>query len=227
MAKLFARATAIIILFAAAIVLFGRYQTAKIKEKANLEIEAKRAEHQRLFYAERARQREDSAKYYLGVAAKFEKTKPGKALENLDIATRFSNDANQLNRINVFRKVIVTKRTAYFINARRYNDAIGLLNNILLNEPDNTEALYNRALCYSKTGKTAEGVRDLRVAIENGNSKAQRLYNKINPLRKKIIGYVTRCCDGTTSNARGRGACSWHGGVCSWNDPIYEQYRKY
>jgi hypothetical protein len=24
------------------------------------------------------------------------------------------------------------------------------------------------------------------------------------------------CCDGIRSNATGRGACSWHGGVCNW-----------
>jgi len=24
------------------------------------------------------------------------------------------------------------------------------------------------------------------------------------------------CCDGTESSATGRGACSWHGGVCQW-----------
>ena len=33
------------------------------------------------------------------------------------------------------------------------------------------------------------------------------------------------CCDGTTSNATGSGACSWHGGVCSWiNDYVRYKY---
>jgi hypothetical protein len=43
------------------------------------------------------------------------------------------------------------------------------------------------------------------------------------PDKKEIIGYCTLCNDGTFSPscAVGRGACSWHGGVASYNVPEY------
>src|SRR5690606_41486298 len=91
----------------------------------------------------------------------------------------------------------------------------------------NDELLYSRALCYSKSGQTADAVRDCRKAMKLGNKEANKLHEKINPIKKRIAYYVTRCCDGTTSNAKGRGACSHHGGVCNWNEPVYEEYRKY
>jgi hypothetical protein len=48
-------------------------------------------------------------------------------------------------------------------------------------------------------------------------------YKSGTPDRKEIIGYCTLCNDGTLSPscAVGRGACSWHGGVASYNVPEY------
>lgn len=39
-----------------------------------------------------------------------------------------------------------------------------------------------------------------------------------------ITGYCTLCNDGqySPSNAKGRGACSHHGGVANWNAPVYD-----
>ena len=87
--------------------------------------------------------------------------------------------------------------------------------------------LYYRAKCNIKIGKTSLGINDLDSARTNGYKPAERLYNQVNPIRKRITGYITLCNDGTTSGATGRGACSWHGGVSEWNHPIYEEYRKY
>lgn len=63
--------------------------------------------------------------------------------------------------------------------------------------------------------------------MKMGSTEAEKSYNKFNPLRKKVISYTTRCCDGTSSSSKGRGTCSHHGGVCNWNEPIYEEYRQY
>lgn len=48
-------------------------------------------------------------------------------------------------------------------------------------------------------------------------------YKPGTPDKKELIGYCTLCNDGTLSPscAVGRGACSWHGGVSTYNYPEY------
>lgn len=108
----------------------------------------------------------------------------------------------------------------------KYADALVKIN-ALLKDSSNDELLYNRAVCYSKTGKVQEAVYDLKQLLKTDNKKATALYDKVNPVRRKVIGYTTLCWDGTTSGASGRGACSHHGGVKNWNEPIYQEYRQY
>lgn len=105
--------------------------------------------------------------------------------------------------------------------------ALLLLDTLLSKDSSSAELLYNRAFCYSKTGKIKEAVADCIKSANMGNKEAEALYNNINPVIKKVIGYTTLCCDGSTSDNRGRGACARHGGVCDWNKPIYEEIRKY
>ena len=105
--------------------------------------------------------------------------------------------------------------------------ALPLLNELLANNTSDINLLYNRALCLFKSGKLQEAVNDLRHGVESSDQESKNLYEKINPIKKRVVGYTTLCCDGTTSSAQGRGACSWHGGVCEWNHPIYQEYRKY
>jgi tetratricopeptide (TPR) repeat protein len=80
------------------------------------------------------------------------------------------------------------------VKSGKYQDALSELNKLIEKDANNSDLLYNRALCYSHTGKIREAVAD---------------------------------CDGSTSSATGRGACSHHGGVCAWNAPVYEESRKY
>lgn len=105
-----------------------------------------------------------------------------------------------------------------------YGEAIAALDNISNTSP---EAHFLKAKCLIKTGPAASALTDLKIASESGIPEAGKLYNKVNPIIRKLSGYITRCCDGSISYARGRGACSHHGGVCDWNEPVYEEYRKY
>ncbi|WP_341900215.1 hypothetical protein [Fluviicola taffensis] len=132
------------------------------------------------------------------------------------------------------KDVVVQKRLQLFmskatdlINNRKYPDAIEILNQAYQIDEKNSEIIYQRALCYSKSKNIRAAVTDCLLAMELGNKQAEQLHEQINPIRKKIIGYETLCNDGTTSDARGRGACSHHGGVANWNHPVYEEYRKY
>lgn len=113
------------------------------------------------------------------------------------------------------------------VKAGEYEDALSEIEGLLLLNPSNRELQYNKALCKSKMGNIQEAVTDLKPLLAAEYPDAVTLHNKINPVRKRITGTCTRCCDGSTSYATGRGACSHHGGVCNWNEPIYEESRKY
>lgn len=151
--------------------------------------------------------------------AEFNRRKISKAILYLDTALSFAN-ANEKNDL-------ILKRASYFFKIKKYNDAIADYSALIKANIDVGKNYYERAICYRKQRKYQEAVNDLREAMNSGNSDAESLYEKINPERKRVAYYVTRCNDGTTSNAKGRGACSHHGGVRSWNDPVYETYRKY
>jgi tetratricopeptide (TPR) repeat protein len=80
---------------------------------------------------------------------------------------------------------------------------------------------------YYMKGEKKLAVEEVKKLMEKGNKEAELLWNIYNPIRTRVTGYVTRCCDGSTSMATGRGACSHHGGVCNWNEPIVVQYREF
>lgn len=91
------------------------------------------------------------------------------------------------------------------------------------------EVYYKKGVCSNKLGDISQAIVNFKYASDLGNYEAEKEYNRVNPIIRRIIGYQTVCCDGTysPSNAKGKGACSHHGGVCNWNKPIYEEHRKY
>lgn len=122
---------------------------------------------------------------------------------------------------------IHAQKAQLYVDKKKYDEAIVEYSQLINVKHDIEESYYQRALCYQKQRKTQEAVNDLKQAIALGHIEAGELHDKINPIKKRVSYYETRCCDGTTSNAKGRGACSHHGGVCNWNEPVYEEYRKY
>jgi tetratricopeptide (TPR) repeat protein len=93
-------------------------------------------------------------------------------------------------------------------------------------EPNNDVAYYERAQCYIALKNIPLAVKNLKEAMRLRHPKADSLYNVINPIIKTKIGTESICCDGTQSKKTGRGACSYHGGVCE-ERPIYKTSRKY
>lgn len=130
-------------------------------------------------------------------------------------------------QINAQERLIASDEINHLLQKHQYNAALPQINRLLAAQPNDTVFLYDRALCYSKTGHTKEAVADLNILMATNNTKATKLHNKINPLRKRIIGYETLCCDGSISYSTGRGTCSHHGGVCEWNHPVYETFREF
>ncbi len=172
--------------------------------------------------------RKDSLAFYIQQSEQLAKNhKLDEANKQLQHAVAFASLPTDNEQIEMEKIGIASIKTFDLVKTGKYQAALPEINNLLYSDPSNSELLYNRAVCYSKTGKIQEAVSDLKPLIQAGNSEAEKLNDKINPLRKRVAYHVTRCCDGTTSSAAGRGACSHHGGVCNWNDPVYEEYRKY
>ncbi|WP_162903073.1 tetratricopeptide repeat protein [Taibaiella koreensis] len=173
-------------------------------------------------------QRQDTLASYLQEGRQLGQSRQWEAAkQQLQRALTYARNDEEKNKIRDAASGLQVNRSQELVKAGKYKAALPLLDSALAGRRTDPQLRYNRALCYSKTGRIADAVSDLRALMQDGNKDAEKLHDKINPLRKRIVGYETLCCDGSTSGARGRGACSHHGGVCDWNHPIYEEYRKY
>ncbi len=215
-------------LFVTAVPFVGQYQKVDKQEAYELKVKTEKEAADKIVADKKEQQRKDSLNFYLQSAATLEKSsKIDEALNKISYASNFSPTETEKSEIANAKNHVLATKTFALVKQGKYAAAIPELSNFLASDPSNSDLLYNRAVCYSKIGKIQEAVTDLKPLLQSGNQEANKLHDKINPIRKKIIGYETLCCDGTTSNARGRGACSNHGGVCNWNHPIYEESRKY
>jgi len=164
--------------------------------------------------------RQDSLIYYNHISDSLaNRHQLKKAILFLDTAISYANFRAKDSLVN--------KRANLYIARHKYDQAIEDLNALADNNYDLGSTYYKRAKCYQKKRSKQKAVDDLKLAIKQGHLDAEKLHEKINPERKRVSYYITRCCDGSTSSAKGRGACSHHGGVCNWNEPVYETYRKY
>lgn len=167
----------------------------------------------------------DSLRLYLSQAdVLLKKNAFAKAIRLYSQSTRFLTDKEpeQQWQLHAGLATSYTRMKAYPLAIKEYDELTsqGTLTN---------EQSYQLALCYQQVGRKTEALSELFKASEAGYSPATKLYDKLNPLLRKLLYYQTVCCDGSDSpsNAKGRGACSHHGGVCNWNKPIYQTYRKY
>ncbi len=170
----------------------------------------------------------DSINYYIRQSnTLLEQHKSVEASKELQNALIFASTAPEKEAIGKVQKEIDIIEVTDLIKAGKYKVALDEVNILLSKDPANAELSFHQAVCYSKTGLVQEAVTALKPLIESGHPGAEELHNKINPIRQRVSYYVTRCRDGSTSDAKGRGACSHHGGVKNWNEPVYEEYRKY
>lgn len=142
-------------------------------------------------------------------------------------ATALAGSDEQRAQCTTTREKVLERQASEYMHTKSYGKALPIYTLLLEKRPDDTLLLFDRALCYSKEGQPEAAVSDLKAAMDKGSVRADSLHDKVNPLRKRFVGYETLCCDGSTSSARGRGACSHHGGVCDWNNPVYIEERRY
>lgn len=178
--------------------------------------------------AKKDQQRKDSLTYYIQqsdqLASAHKLEQANQVLQTAESLVVTPEERDQVSNKQVGIKSITALNK---VKAGNYEEALSEIEGLLLLNPSNRELQYNKALCKSKMGNIQEAVTDLKPLIAAEYPDAVKLHDKINPIRKRVIGTCTRCCDGSISYATGRGACSHHGGVCNWNDPIYEESRKY
>lgn len=207
-----AKIISFMVLFSCLIVAAEKYDQKEALYKAKLEterIEKEQREQQRLdslnYYYQRSIQQSDRKRYR-------------QAIKEITRSIEFAEEG---------KDSLARKRAEWYMKTKQYALAIADYSILIDHYKVSSEYYYNRARCYLKIKEKQEAVDDLRSAMRYGSKKANKLYEQVNPERKRVAYYVTRCCDGSTSSAKGRGACSHHRGVCSWNDPVYQTYRKY
>ncbi len=218
----------VFIILLLSIPLLTHYNSVDKKEAHLLQLKLEKEARERAELERKEKIRNDSLTYFISLSSQYTaKHKTDEALKQLKKASLFSKLPTDTTRIAIEKNKISSIRTLDFVKEGKYKLAIPDLNALISKDGNNPDLLYNRAVCFSKTGKIKEAVEDCLKAMQLGDKKSDKLYNKINPIKKRIAYYVTRCCDGSTSNSSGRGTCSHHGGVCNWSEPVYEEYRKY
>src|SRR5258708_7150966 len=195
---------------------------------AQTQLKAAREKEEKQAAAAREQQRNDSLIFYLQATdLQRQGDKIAGASAQLQRAAAFATTPSDKDHIAKEEDFISILRINDMIASGRYKKAIPELNILIAHIPDNADLFFNRAFCYSRTGHMEEAVHDCKSAADLGNKEAEQLNDKINPVMKRVSGYMTQCCDGSYSDAKGREACSHHGGVCNCNSPTDEQYRKY
>lgn len=149
------------------------------------------------------------------------------ALLELDKADLLAEKDGEKADVNQIRIEVSLAKTRQLVKRRQYNMAIDLLTSVQPLDTSNTDVLYLRANCFVKVKHIEDAVKDAKKAMILGHKDAGKLYDKINPLKRRIAYYCTLCEDGTYSQATGQGACSHHGGIARKNYPVYETSRKY
>lgn len=203
---------------------------------STIDLQLKNAEAVRLATLKRQEERTeklnqlrmDSLAYFLKKVDSFNKAGNLKLSEKLiNQSYKLCASAEERQQVDKRQTEYVFSQAAFFLKAGEYKASLEQLEALSTAGHSSPEIAYSKAVCLSKLGRNQEAVAYLKPLVQTGDYKAQRLYDKVNPIRRSVAGYVTRCCDGSTSNARGRGACSWHGGVCNWNEPVYTESRQY
>lgn len=101
------------------------------------------------------------------------------------------------------------------INEEKYSQAIKYYKQYLKIDNANASVYTYLGYAYEMSRNKSQAKLNYKSAINlegNGGDACKRLRE----LTVKVVGYnySSRCCDGSSSGATGRGACSHHGGVC-------------
>jgi tetratricopeptide (TPR) repeat protein len=166
----------------------------------------------------------------------------GNFISKRDSTAKYINSGNQLLASNQYANALIAFQTSNTFNENqeaytkiayihaKTNQPLAVVNKFLNLARDiekNDSLSLQIAQNYYTMGEKDNAIEEIRLLKKQGNSTAEKLWEQYNPEIKVITGYVTKCCDGTTTYSKGRGTCSSHGGVCNWNEPTYTTKRQY
>jgi tetratricopeptide (TPR) repeat protein len=206
----------------------GHY--AEIDQAAIDQANQKKAEALKFAEAASAAEKRDadSLAKYMSLASQLSKTKRfEEAIDTLAWAARFASTREAEKSLSKRRTNITWRQANHLMDKGKYSAALPILDSLSRKYPRDTSILLSHGTALAKLGYRQAASQTLQTAIELGSKRAARPYDRVNPIRRTIVGYTTRCCDGSSSSAKGRGACSHHGGVCNWNEPIYNESREF
>lgn len=213
-----------------ALALKKQQEEQRIAEERKLAAEKAAREEAYRIEEEKKKEMADSLEFHKKIAdALYKKKSFFKALEEYKLSLNFEGN-------KYYPEIYKNVASIYFLQknyreALKYYEKIGTQYGNLASDT----IAYQEALCYVNVGNIRGAVNALKFAPIT--KRTDILFNKINPVKtkvvykevpvkkKKVAYYATICGDGSEyfGNSR-RGACSRHGGVASWNSPVYETY---
>jgi tetratricopeptide (TPR) repeat protein len=147
------------------------------EEKKQIELEIQRVEQAELEIQHIEQARLDTIDLYsIRAQEHFKKNKISEAIFFLDTALSYTNKKE--------KDKLISKRASYYFKVRKYHDAIIDYTKLINNNVKPKSNYYERALCYEKLNKRQEAVNDLKEAIVFNNEDADKLHNRINPIKK-------------------------------------------
>ncbi len=176
----------------------------KIVENEKI-VQAQREREAKVLSEQRENARLDSFKIrYVRIQELEKNNKYNEAIVVIDTELGKVHLPNEVASLEQDKTSVVRAKAISLFKLEKYKEALPLISDLLSQNGSDPELVYDRGVCYYKTGKIAEAVSDLKRSMEFGNEDAKKLHERINPIRKRVIGYTTQCCDGTFSSARGR-----------------------
>ncbi|WP_420571941.1 tetratricopeptide repeat protein [Kordia sp.] len=139
----------------------------------------------------------------------------GDTLETIHLYRQLSNEYKKIGRFNNRIGIL------YSIMHKNKN-ALAEFKKAVKAEPNNDLFLYNLGISYLNLLNKRKAKLYFKKSMELGNEEACREYRELTA--KTRYYQRTKCCDGTTSSASGRGACSHHSGVCGIVNIPYKVY---
>jgi len=135
-------------------------------------------------------------------------------IESLRIYKSIATEHN-LSEYHNRAGIINTNRKKYILSISNFKDAIKL-------NPEDETYVYNLGVAYLNINNKIKAKSQFKIAKDLGSKDACRKYRELTALVK--YNKKSKCCDGSTSSAMGRGACSHHGGVCGYVNIPYKRY---
>jgi uncharacterized lipoprotein YehR (DUF1307 family) len=139
--------------------------------------------------------------------------------ENATLKIKIDSLANELNNLK-FTATNLLEEAKTKIKNKEFLESKELLTSIIEKYPTSNECtIAKRLLKKYKENYTAinpETSVSYNYTSSEKNSPHYTYKKKKSNYQASSIRVGAKCCDGTTSSATGRGACSHHGGVCEW-----------